>query len=413
MAAQIGQRDSCHVTHLECSETGDHYSADRLHGLSRVGKPLLVRYDLEAIRRAVSKEALAGRPPDMWRWREFLPVPDLETIVSLGEAATPLVRLGRSARRLGARDVIVKDEGRLPTGSFKARGMALAVTMAKHFGVRRIAAPTAGNAGAAAAAYAAAAGMEAFVFTPEDTAEATVREIAFHGARLFRVNGLINQCARIVREGTPTMGWHDLSTLEEPYRIEGKKTMGLELAEQLGWKLPDLIYYPTGGGTGFIGMWKAFEELEAMGWIGAARPRMVAVQSSGCGPIVRAFEAGLDHVAEPWAPVETGIHGVRVPKPLGDRLIMRVIYESNGFACDASDEAADQARAEIARNDGVHLCPEGALCYAAWKADIARGRADRDERVVIFNTANGLKSPMPAAAGPVLDCTKPIDYAGL
>jgi threonine synthase len=301
----------------------------------------------------------------------------------------------------------------LPTGSFKARGMALAIAMAKTFGVRRVAAPTAGNAGAAAAAYAAAAGMEAFVFTPEDTPEATVREIAFHGARLYRVNGLINQCARIVREGTPTMGWHDLSTLEEPYRIEGKKTMGLELAEQLGWQLPDLIYYPTGGGTGFIGMWKAFAELEAMGWIGAARPRMVAVQSPGCGPIVRAFAAGLDHVAEPWAPVETGIHGVRVPRPLGDRLIMRVIYESNGFASDASDEAAEQARAEIARDDGVHLCPEGALCYAAWKDDLASGRVDRDEQVVIFNTANGLKSPMPATTGPVLDCTKPVDYGRL
>lgn len=413
MVADTGPRDTCHTTHLECSETGEHYPADRLHGLSRAGKPLLVRYDLDGIGRAVSKETMAGRPPDMWRWREFLPVQNVEGIVSLGEAVTPLVRLAHSAGQLGARDVIVKDEGRLPTGSFKARGMALAVTMAKHFGVRRIAAPTAGNAGAAAAAYAAAAGMEAFVFTPEDTPEATVREIAFHGARLFRVNGLINQCARIVREGTPIMGWHDLSTLEEPYRIEGKKTMGLELAEQLGWQLPDLIYYPTGGGTGFIGMWKAFEELEAMGWIGAARPRMVAVQSPGCGPIVRAFEAGLDHVAKPWAPVETGIHGVRVPKPLGDRLIMRVIYESNGFASDASDEAAAQARAEIARDDGVHLCPEGALCYAAWKEDLARGRVDRDERVVIFNTANGLKSPMPATTGAVLDCAGPIDYAGL
>ncbi|MBE9552925.1 MAG: threonine synthase [Proteobacteria bacterium] len=413
MVADTRPRDTCHATHLECSETGERYPADRLHGLSRAGKPLLVRYDLDAIGGAVSRETMAARSPDMWRWREFLPVPDVESIVSLGESITPLVGLARSASRLGAREVIVKDEGRLPTGSFKARGMALAMTMAKHFGVTRIAAPTAGNAGAAAAAYAAAGGMEAFVFTPEDTPEATVREIAFHGARLYRVNGLINQCARIVRDGTPTMGWHDLSTLEEPYRIEGKKTMGLELAEQLGWRLPDLIYYPTGGGTGFIGMWKAFEELEAVGWIGAARPRMVAVQSPGCGPIVRAFEAGLDHVAEPWSPVETGIHGVRVPRPLGDRLIMRVIYESNGFASDASDQAAEQARAEIARDDGVHLCPEGALCYAAWKDDLASGRVDRDERVVIFNTANGMKSPMPTTTGPVLDCSGPIDYAGL
>ena len=413
MTAQFGQDDSCQVTHLECSETGDHYPADRLQGLSRAGKPLLVCYDLKAIRQSVSKETLSRRPSDMWRYREFLPIGDFREIISLGEAMTPLIRLTGSAGPLGARNVIVKDEGRMPTGSFKARGMALAITMAKAFGVTRVAAPTAGNAGAAAAAYAAAAGMEAFIFTPEDTPEATLREIAFHGARLYRVNGLINHCARIVREGTETMGWHDLSTLEEPYRIEGKKTMGLELAEQLGWVLPDLIYYPTGGGTGFIGMWKAFEELEAIGWIGSARPRMVAVQSPGCGPVVRAFESGLDHVAEPWAPVETGIHGVRVPKPLGDRLIMRVIYESKGFATGASDEAAEQARAEIARTDGVHLCPEGALCHAAWKQDLARGRVDRDERVVIFNTANGLKSPMPAMAGPVLDCTKPIDYGAL
>jgi threonine synthase len=413
LTAQFGQNNSCHVTHLECSETGEDYPADRLQGLSRVGKPLLVRYDLEAIRRVVTKEDLLGRQDDIWRYREFLPVANACEIVSLGETMTPLVRLPGSAGQLGARDIIVKDEGRMPTGSFKARGMALAITMAKAFGVTRVAAPTAGNAGAAAAAYAAAAGMEAFVFTPEDTPEATLREIAFHGARLYRVNGLINQCARIVREGTESMGWHDLSTLEEPYRIEGKKTMGLELVEQLGWKLPDLIYYPTGGGTGFIGMWKAFEELETIGWIGTARPRMVAVQSPGCGPVVRAFESGLDHVAEAWAPVETGIHGVRVPKPLGDRMIMRVIYESNGFASDASDEAAEQARAEIARDDGVHLCPEGALCYAAWKQDLARGRVSPDERVVIFNTANGLKSPMPATTRPVLDCGKPVDYGTL
>jgi threonine synthase len=413
LVADTGPRDTSHVTHLECSETGERYPADRLHGLSRAGKPLLVRYDLEAIRRAVSREGLSGRQGDMWRYREFLPVGYLGETVSLGESTTPLIRLTRSAGKLGARDVIVKDEGRMPTGSFKARGMALAITMAKTFGITRIAAPTAGNAGAAAAAYAAAAGMEAFVFTPEDTPAATVSEIAFHGARLYLVNGLIDQCARIVREGTPSMGWHDLSTLEEPYRIEGKKTMGLELAEQLGWKLPDLIYYPTGGGTGFIGMWKAFAELESIGWIGAARPRMVAVQSPGCGPIVRAFNAGLDHVAEPWTPVETGIHGVRVPTPLGDRLIMRVIYESNGFATNASDEAAEQARAEVARVDGLHLCPEGALCYAAWKEDLARGRVSRDERVVIFNTANGLKSPMPATTAPILDCGKPIDYSAL
>ena len=401
------------VTHLECSETGERHDAGLLHGLSRAGKPLLVRYDLDAVRAAVSKEDLPGRPPDMWRYREFLPAADPARIVSLGEAMTPLIQLPRSAERLGAREIIIKDEGRMPTGSFKARGMALAVTMAKGFGQTRIAVPTAGNAGAAAAAYGARASMEVFVFTPEDTPEVTVREIAFHGARVYRVNGLVDRCARIVREGTETMGWHDLSTLEEPYRIEGKKTMGLELAEQLGWQLPDLIYYPTGGGTGFIGMWKAFAELEAVGWIGKRRPRMVAVQSPGCGPIVRAFEDGLDHVPARWDPVETSVHGIRVPKPIGDRLILKVVYESNGFATAASDEEAEAARAEMAREEGVHLCPEGALCYAAWKKDLAAGRAKPDERVVIFNTANGLKSPMPAANVSVLDITQPIDYGSL
>ncbi len=295
--------DNSHVSHLECSATGERYENDRLHGLSRAGAPLLVRYDSSAIAAAVTKADLAARAPDMWRYREFLPLPDDRARVSLGEAMTPLIRLSGLEAKLGAPRVYVKDEGRLPTGSFKARGLALAVSMAKHHGKIRLAVPTAGNAGAAAAAYGARAGMEVFVFTPEDAPEVTLREIAFHGARVFRVNGLINACAKIVRDGSERMGWHDLSTLEEPYRIEGKKTMGLELAEQLGWSLPDVIYYPTGGGTGFIGMWKAFDELQAIGWIDAKRPRMVAVQATGCHPIVRAAQAGLDHVPVPWAPV--------------------------------------------------------------------------------------------------------------
>ena len=402
----------CFVTHLECSQTGQRYSAEQLHGLSDSGKPLLVRYDLEAVREAVSKDTLLTRQADMWRVRELLPINGNTGIVTLGESATPLISLSRIGAQLGVANLIVKDEGRLPTSSFKARGLALAVTMAKQFGKTRIAVPTAGNAGAAAAAYGSRAGMETFVFTPQDTPEVTAREIGFHGARVFRVNGLINACAKIVREGTQTMGWHDLSTLEEPYRIEGKKTMGLELAEQLGWTLPDVIYYPTGGGTGFIGMWKAFAELEAIGWIGTARPRMVSVQSTGCGPIVKAFEAGLSDVQTPWEPVTTNMHGVRVPKPLGAPLILSAIYESQGHAVAVSDEDAAQARTEVAVGEGLHLCPEGALCYAAYRQDLASGRVARDARVVLFNTANGLKSPMPPVEQR-LDCTQPIDYAAL
>jgi len=395
-----------YVSHLECSATGERYEHDRLHGLSRTGAPLLVRYDLPAIAAAVNKADLANRAPDMWRYREFLPLPHEMTPVSLGEPITPLIRLGDT-------QAYIKDEGRLPTGSFKARGMAVAVSMAKHFGRTRLAAPTAGNAGAAAAAYGALAGMEVFVFTPDDTPDVTLREIAYHGARVFRVNGLINACAGIVRGGTDVMGWHDLSTLEEPYRIEGKKTMGLELAEQLGWALPDVIYYPTGGGTGFIGMWKAFDELKAIGWIDAKRPRMVAVQATGCHPIVRAADQGLDHVPEPWAPVESQVHGIRVPKPLGDRLIMNVIRESNGFGSIASDEDADKARRDVIESDGTHLSPEGALCYAAYQGDLAAGRVSPEAHVILFNTATGFKSPMPEAACSTLDANAPINYDAL
>jgi threonine synthase len=405
--------DTSHVSHLECSATGECYENDRLHGLSRAGAPLLVRYDLSAVAAAVTKAELAARAPDMWRYREFLPLPHDRARVSLGEPMTPLIRLTGLEAELGAPQVYVKDEGRLPTGSFKARGLALAVSLAKHHGRTRLAVPTAGNAGAAAAAYGARAGMEVFVFTPADTPEVTVREIAFHGARVFLVNGLVNACAKIVRDGSGRMGWHDLSTLEEPYRIEGKKTMGLELAEQLGWSLPDVIYYPTGGGTGFIGMWKAFDELQAIGWIDFHRPRMVAVQATGCHPIVRAAEAGLDHVPEPWAPVESQVHGIRVPKPLGDRLILAVIKASGGFGSIASDAAAEAARREVVEREGLHLAPEGALCYAAYRADLVAGRVSPGDHVVLFNTATGLKSPMPEAAAATLDASAPIDYGAL
>ena len=281
------------VTHLECAATGERHAADEVHNLSRAGKPLLVRYDLEGVTKALSKDALAHRAPDLWRYRELLPVRRVADIVSLGEAMTPIAPLPKIAAKIGGGELLVKDEGRLPTGSFKARGLVMAVSMAKALGIKHMAMPTNGNAGAALAAYASHAGIKTTIFCPEDTPEVNVSEIGLQGATVFRVNGLIDDCGKIVGEGKTKVGWFDVSTLKEPYRIEGKKTMGLELAEQFGWSVPDVIFYPTGGGTGLIGMWKAFAELEAIGFIGAKRPRMVAVQAAGCAPMVRAYEQGL------------------------------------------------------------------------------------------------------------------------
>jgi threonine synthase len=383
------------VTHLECSMTGERHEAGRLHGLSRAGWPLLVRYDLDAARSHLSKAALAERPADLWRWRELLPVARTEDIVSLGEAATPLVPLPRIGAAADAAPPLVKDEGRLPTGSFKARGISVAVSMAKALGVRRIAMPTNGNAGAALAAYAARARLEAIVYCPADTPDINLREIAFHGAELHRVDGLIDDCGRIVAEGAARGEWFDLSTLKEPYRIEGKKTMGLELAEQLGWTLPDAIFYPTGGGTGLIGMWKAFGELEALGFIGPERPRMFAVQAEGCAPIVRAFQQGLAH-APRWEDASTVAAGIRVPRAIGDFLILRAVRESGGAALAVSDWALTRAVEEAARRDGLLLCPEGGATLAAWRKALQAGLVGREERVVLFNCATGLKYPLPA-----------------
>ena len=399
------------VTQLECSLSGDLYAAGQLHNLSKAGKPLLVKYDLERLARAVTKEMLAARPEDMWRYREFLPVRRDENIVSLGEVRTPLIECPLLARRLGSRRLMIKDEGRLPTGSFKARGLVMAVSMAKELGVRRLAMPTNGNAGAAMAAYATRAGMESFVFCPDDTPEVNVREIAAQGAHVWRVNGLINDCGRIVGEGKEAMGWFDVSTLKEPYRIEGKKTMGLELADQLGWTLPDVILYPTGGGTGLIGMWKAFDELERIGWIDGKRPRMVAVQAAGCAPIVRAFEEGVEH-APLWKDAHTVAAGIRVPAAVGDFLMLRAIRESGGFAIAVEDEAILVARDEVSIAEGLLMCPEGAATYAAYKQALVDGRIGPDESAVLFNCASGVKYPLPAVAAS-LDCRQPIDYAKL
>ena len=399
------------VTHLECSMTGERYEAEVVQGLSREGRPLLVRYDLAALAAAVSKEELAERPEDLWRYREFLPVRKTENIVSLGEPLTPIQPATRVQAKLGGGPLFVKDEGRLPTGSFKARGLGIAVSMAKELGLQKLAIPTNGNAGAAMAAYARRAGMEVFVFCPEDTPETNLREIAMQGAKVWRVNGLIHDCGKIVREGVEATGWFDFSTLKEPYRIEGKKTMGLELAEQFGWELPDVIFYPTGGGTGLIGMVKAFDELETMGWIGSKRPRMVAVQASGCAPIVKAWEEGAEH-AEVWENAHTVAAGIRVPAAVGDFLILRGVRSTNGFATAVDDDAIEAARVEMADLEGILLCPEGAATYAAYQKELASGRLSAEESVVLFNCATGLKYDMPPVTT-ALDRHKPIDYAAM
>jgi len=400
---------STFVTHLECGMQGDRYDADQIHGLSKAGKPLLVKYDLPVLAGSVTKDDLACRSTDMWRYREFLPVRKTENIVSLGEIHTPLIRLSRL--QPGSGSLMVKDEGRLPTGSFKARGLCMAVSMAKELGITKVAMPTNGNAGAALAAYASRAGLESFVFCPDDTPEINIREIAAQGAKVWRVNGLINDCGRIVGEGKEAMGWFDFSTLKEPYRIEGKKTMGLELADQLGWNVPDVIFYPTGGGTGLIGMWKAFNELQEIGWLTGKLPRMVSVQATGCAPIVKAFEEGTEH-AELWQDAHTVAAGIRVPVAVGDFLILRAVRESNGFAIAVDDEAILAARDEVSQREGLLMCPEGAATYAAYRQSIETGRVSSDETAVLFNCATGLKYDLPPAEQS-LDCTEPIDYAKL
>src|ERR1700736_3692689 len=348
------------VSHLECSLTGEHYPADQLHGLSRAGRPLLVRYDLDGVRRALTRAALASRPQTLWRYREMLPVRRPENVVALGEVVTPLVSLPRIAARVAkGGEILVKDEGRLPTGSFKARGLVLAVSMAKELGVRHMAMPTNGNAGAAMAAYCARAGIRATVFCPDDTPAVNIREIAMQGAEVYLVDGLIDDCGKLVAEGEKTVGWFNCSTLREPYRIEGKKTMGIELAEQLGWQLPDVIFYPTGGGTGIIGMWKAFAELEAIGWIGSKRPRMVVVQGAGCAPMVKGWEGGGEH-APRWENAHTFAAGIRVPQAIGDFLMLRAVRESGGFATAVSEDAIAEAWREGAGEGGLLLLPQGA-----------------------------------------------------
>ncbi|MEO0366178.1 MAG: threonine synthase [Pseudomonadota bacterium] len=384
------------VTHLECSMTGERHEAHVLHNLSREGWPLLVRYDLDAISASGLRDALSSRDATLWRYQELLPMREPEHAVSLGEVMTPLIDLPNMAKRHNAASIVVKDEGRLPTGSFKARGIAVALSMARELGVTHVAMPTNGNAGAALSAYAARAGMTCDVFCPSDTPAINIRETAMQGANVYKVNGLIHDCGRIVGDGKQTRGWFDFSTLKEPYRIEGKKTMGLELAEQYGWELPDVIFYPTGGGTGLIGMWKVFNELKTMGWLRGELPRMVAVQAEGCAPIVRAFEAGTKH-AETWIDAHTVAAGIRVPAAIGDFLVLEAVRESGGFATAVSDDHIEDARARIAREDGLLLCPEGAATFAAYENALTDGSVSMTDRVVLYNCATGLKYPLPEA----------------
>ncbi|MGH7139296.1 MAG: threonine synthase, partial [Pirellulales bacterium] len=382
----------CFVTHLESALDGARLPADRVQTLHR-DRPLWVRYDLPAVGKTMSKEAIAARRPTLWRYRELLPPAEDASIVSLGEGMTPLVDCPRLGRHFGLDRLSVKDESQLPTGSFKSRGLAMAITMARQFGVRRVAIPTAGNAGGAMAAYAARAGMEAYVFMPEDTPAINQYECRLAGARTFLVNGLITDCGRIVREGKERLGWFDLSTLKEPYRIEGKKTMGLELAEQLVWRLPDVILYPTGGGTGLIGMWKAFEELAALGWLAdERRPRMVAVQSDGCAPIVRAFESG-QRFAEPFSPAATIASGIRVPAAVGDFMILDAVRASGGRAIAVAEGRIREWMRLGTRLEGISICPESAACIGALEHLAREGWIRPDEHVVLFNTGAAQKYP--------------------
>jgi len=376
---------------LECTACGARYSATEVHTVCpECGKVLFARYDLDRARGEITRGIVTGRPPTMWRYQEMMPVQDPANIMTLGEGMTPLLPLRAIGRRLGLRHVFAKDEGLNPTGSFKARGLSAAVSKARELGVRAAALPSAGNAAGAAAAYCARAGMDLYIVMPLDSPHANQAECAAYGAHTYLIRGLINDAGRAVRQGSGEQGWFDMSTLKEPYRVEGKKTMGYELAEQFGWSLPDVIIYPTGGGTGIVGMWKAFQEMEALGWIGPHRPRMVIVQAAGCAPMVRAYRDGRE-TADPWRNAETVAAGLRVPEAIGDYLILRAVRESGGTAYAVTDEELLGDMQELARLEGLFACPEGAATYGALKLLVREGKVAPEERVVLFNTGAGIK----------------------
>jgi len=401
------------VSHLEGAIDGARLEPNVIQTLHE-GRPIWVRYELEAISRSVSRDELVGRPANLWRYKELLPAFDEAKIISFGEGMSPLLKSPRLGASLGVDDLWVKDESQLPTGSFKSRGMALAVTMANHFGITSVALPTAGNAGGAAAAYAARAGMSCYVFMPEDTPIINQYEAIAYGANAFRVNGLITDCGRIVNEGKEIKGWFDLSTLKEPYRIEGKKTMGLELAEQFNWKLPDAIFYPTGGGTGLIGMWKAFQELSELGWLDSQKmPRMYSVQSSGCAPIVQAFENDEKH-AIPFANAHSVARGIRVPAAVGDFMILDAVRDSGGAALEVEEERIGEWMRLGMSREGISICPETGACIGAIEKCRENGTISENERVVIFNTGAAQKySEALSCDIPSVDKDAPIDWTAL
>jgi len=380
------------VTHLECANCSLRHEAGVLQNLcAECGKPLLVKYDLAAATQTLTKDSLKERESSLWRYREVLPVRDWNNIVSFGEGWTPLLNAERLAESLPINlNLYIKDEGQNPTQSFKARGMTAAISMAKELGVKKVAVPSAGNAAGAMAAYAARAGMEAHIFMPSDTPVANVIECRQTGASVTLIDGLITDCGKIVAERKQAEGWFDVSTLKEPYRVEGKKTMGYELAEQLDWTLPDVVLYPTGGGTGLIGMWKAFDEMEQMDWIGSKRPRMISVQSSTCAPIVRAFEKG-ERFADEFENASTVASGLRVPKAIGDFLILDAVRASGGTAIAVTDDELIQAVGQIGAATGIFAAPEGAACLPALRKMIEEGQVENGETVVLFNTGSGIK----------------------
>ena len=376
---------------LVCTKTDKAYSKDQLWNLSPEAEaPLFARYDLDAVAKAMRREKLAERVPTMWRYAEVLPVENEQFQVSLGEGFTPLLQATSLGRKIGVPKLYIKDEGLNPTGSFKARGMSAAISRAAELGAQAIAIPSAGNAGGATAAYAARAGLPAHIFMPKDVPQANYIECKVLGAHVELIDGLISDCGKIVASRKEAEGWFDISTLKEPYRVEGKKTMGYELAEQFDWELPEVVIYPTGGGTGLIGMWKAFDEMEQMGWIGPERPRMVSVQAAGCAPIVRAYSAGDEH-AEPWIDPETIAAGLRVPAAVGDFLMLKAIRDSGGCALSVTDEELMASASKMAAAVGSFPAPEGAATLAALEKLIAQNQVSERERVVLFNTGTGLK----------------------
>ncbi|MGA2116179.1 MAG: threonine synthase [Bryobacteraceae bacterium] len=379
-------------THLECSLCHQQIEAGQVANLCAVcGGPLLVRYEIGTLRHRWPRRQVSEGPPSMWRYAPILPAA-AASVVSLGEGWTPLIRTRRLGSRLGADSLWVKDEGLNPTASFKARGLSCAISMCVELGIRKVAIPSAGNAASALAAYAAAAGIESYIFMPRDVPQANYLECMAYGANVTLVDGLISDCGRMVAERAPAAGWFDVSTLKEPYRIEGKKTMGYEVAEQMDWELPDAIFYPTGGGVGMIGMWKAFEEMDKLGWIGSRRPRMIAVQAAGCAPVVRAFEDNQPR-SQFYENAHTIAAGLRVPKPLGDFLILDAVRASHGTAIAVTDEEMLDAGVRLASEEGIYAAPEGAACVAALEKLLANGFLQPSDRIVIYNTGSGLKYP--------------------